>query len=433
MGKHLTLDERQEIQMGLKENKPFSLIAKTLGKSCSTISREVRNHLIVVRKGAYGRSFNECKNRFNCHQTGICEDKPDCVTKHCRNCSRCMSVCKDFKKEQCPKLLTAPYVCNGCSNRNRCTLEKHMYDANAAEKEYKEVLVESREGFNLTEAELSAIDEIASPMIKKGHSIYHLCHHFKDSITCSESTMYRLLNHGLLSSGRIDLPRAVRFKPRKGKKTGIKVDKQCRNGRTYEDFNKFVEEHPGMPIAEMDSVEGIKGGKVLLTIILTNCNFMLAFIRDRNTSQSVIDIFNKLYELLPAETYENMFGVLLGDNGSEFSNPKAIEFCSVDGNLKERSKVFYCHPSAPNEKGKVENNHEMIRRIVPKGKPFDSYTQADIDKMMSHINSYGRPQYNGVSPTELFIKLYGADVLHLLGQELISSTEIVLTPKLLKK
>jgi len=48
----------------------------------------------------------------------------------------------------------------------------------------------------------------------------------------------------------------------------------------------------------MDTVKGGVSGKVLLTMMFKSCDFMLAFLRDRNTSQTVIDRFNWLYELL---------------------------------------------------------------------------------------------------------------------------------------
>ena len=47
----------------------------------------------------------------------------------------------------------------------------------------------------------------------------------------------------------------------------------------------------------MDSFIGRKGGKVLLTIHFVNISFMLAFIREHNDSQSVIDIFNSVNKI----------------------------------------------------------------------------------------------------------------------------------------
>jgi len=183
-------------------------------------------------------------------------------------------------------------------------------------------------------------------------------------------------------------------------------------------------------LGQMDTVEGAKGGKVLLTIHFTNFQFMLAFLRDANTSQSVIDIFNGLEQMLSYEMFLTLFPVILTDNGSEFSNPLAIEFNNLG---QQRTHVFYCDPSAPYQKGAVENNHEFIRRIIPKGKSFDAYTQDDINLMLSHINSYGRKKLNNQSPTLVFSFLHKDDILKKLGIGIIQPNDIILTPQLLKK
>jgi IS30 family transposase len=157
---------------------------------------------------------------------------------------------------------------------------------------------------------------------------------------------------------------------------------------------------------------------------------MLAFIRERNTSQSVIDIFNRLYGTLGAECFRALFPVILTDNGSEFSNPKALEF---DAQGNRRTKIFYCDPYASFQKPNVELNHEFIRRVLPKGSPFDNLIQADFDLMMSHINSYSREKLNDKSPSEMFGFLYGFDVLEKLGQTVKPANDILLKPALLKK
>jgi IS30 family transposase len=180
----------------------------------------------------------------------------------------------------------------------------------------------------------------------------------------------------------------------------------------------------------MDTVEGVKSGSVLLTIHFTDSRFMLAFLRAANTAASVTEVFDSLYEVLGHELFEELFPVLLTDNGSEFSNPSAIEFNSEG---KERTRIFYCDPSCPYQKGAAENNHELIRRIFRKGLPFDSYSQEDISLMMDHINSYTRKALGRRSPYEVFQFLHGADVLKKLGAAPILPDEITLHPSLLKK
>lgn len=181
----------------------------------------------------------------------------------------------------------------------------------------------------------------------------------------------------------------------------------------------------------MDSVEGNKGGKVLLTIHFVNCSFMLAFIRNYNDAQSVIDIFNNLQKILGINKFKEMFVIILTDNGSEFSNPVEIEFDKDTG--ERRTKIFYCHPSSPYEKGSCEVNHELIRRILPKGTSFDDLTQTDINLMMSHINSYKRKKLNNVSPITMFSTIYGKETIDKLDIQEIESNEINLSTSLLKK
>ncbi|GHV38635.1 hypothetical protein FACS1894187_17670 [Synergistales bacterium] len=243
----------------------------------------------------------------------------------------------------------------------------------------------------------------------------------------SEKSLYKYVNSGIFSARNIDLPRRVRLRPRRNKREFLKIDKGCRIGRDYQDYKTFMEENPDTPVVEMDSVEG---GKVLLTIHFVSCKLMLAFLRDANTAQSVIDIFTRLCWRLGGKTFKKLFPLLLTDNGSEFTNPAAIEFDTL-GN--RRSRVFYCDPNSPYQKGAAENNHEMIRRIVPKGHSFDGFSQEDISLMMNHINSYGREGLNDRSPYDVFSYLFGEDVLKKLSVERVSPDSIVLRPSLLER
>ena len=244
----------------------------------------------------------------------------------------------------------------------------------------------------------------------------------------SESTIYKLVDMGLLSARNLDLPRKVRFALRK-KKKAFKVEKSCRIGRDYESFLSFCSRNPDLPITQMDTVEGVKGGKVILTIHFVKAECMIAFLRDRNDAKSVTDAVNSLYDKLTPDVFCSLMPVLLGDNGSEFSNPTALER-GTDG--KERTRVFYCDPSAPYQKGSAERNHEFIRYFVPKGKSFNDRTQADIDLMMNHINSYKRPGLGNKTPYEMMHFLYGEEVCKSLGLRQIPSDEVTLNDKIFK-
>lgn len=263
----------------------------------------------------------------------------------------------------------------------------------------------------------------------KGQSINHICTTNRDSITVSESTIYRLIDYNVFTAKNIDLPRKVRYAKRRVRKH-LKVDKSCRINRTYDDFNAFISSHPDLPIAEIDSVEGKKGGKVLLTIHFVKAEFMLAFLRDANDSQSVIDIFERLYWELRPDEFTRIMPVLLGDNGTEFSNPSAIEF---DREENQRTRVFYCDPSAPHQKGSAERNHEFIRMFIPKGTDMDGLTQADIQAMMDHINSVCRKSLGNKCPYDMMEFLYGESILHSLGCTKIPAQDVTLNRSVFKK
>ena len=171
--------------------------------------------------------------------------------------------------------------------------------------------------------------------------------------------------------------------------------------------------------------------KVFLPYTLWKAASCWLFLRDANTSVSVIEIINLLDEVLGAKTFNSLFPVILTDNGSEFSNPKEIEKRSTI--TCNRTKILYCDPSAPYQKGACEVNHELIRRILPKGSSFDELTQQDITLMMNHINSYKRKKLNNRSPYETFSFYYGEEVLKKLGCSPVAAGNIILKPKLLKK
>ena len=429
----MDLNDRNQIAQGIVSGKSFGEIARSIGKSSTTIAREIKSHKIVSNKRAYGRITNRCIHRGNCAVSGLCREKPDC-TRRCASCASCNNVFQSYAEEVCSRLLCPPYVCNGCGDKSKYVLRKWIYDPSYAYNEYQSVLHEARQGFNLTENELKLIDQNVSPLVKQGQSIHHICVHNRDAIYVSERTVERLVDQGAIQARNIDRPRVCKLKPRHHAKGTAKVEKDCRKGRTMDDFQSFCKSNPHLPSSQMDSVEGRIGGKVSLTQILPKAELMLAFLRDCNTSRTTIDRVNWLYDKLGHDDFSKLCPVILTDNGSEFSHPSALEF-APDG--RQRTRIFYCDPMASYQKPQVERNHEFIRTILPKGTSFDDLSQTDIDLMMSHINSYGRPALGDKSPFEMFAFLYGErlleKLLRLTCQRIIPANEIILKPGLLKR
>ena len=428
-GKHLQLDERIRIQVGLEKSNSLAAIARELGRGLTTISNEIRRWAEPRKSGALGGPYNDCLHRRECECAGLC-GKPGCRRERCRGCADCPTFCDKYEKEICALVSIPPYTCNGCKERQKCSLEKWLYNARHADEQYRLTLSQSRTGPGIEEGELLRVDAIVSPLIKKGQSINHIFSTHKTELMLSERAMYNYVEGGLLGVDNLDLPRKVRYRPRKKKPDKLKIEKACRVGRSYADYRAFVEANPDIHPIQMDTVEGRKGGKVVLTLHFPVPKMMLIFIRDANTAKSVEDVFNCLYETLGHDTFEPLFGLALTDNGSEFSNPSALELSS--GGIR-RSRIFYCDPSASFQKGAIENNHELIRKVVPKGKPFDPYTQADMNLLSSHINALRKKSLNGKSPYEAFAYLYGAETLSKLGIDKVDSDDVILNPSLLRR
>ena len=284
--KHFTYDERLLIQRALTLGQSFSRIADATGKNRTTISREIQAHT----RGEGKPARSKCKFRYECifEDTSKCP-APVCTKKVCNiACSQCAKYCDRYEPEICPKLLKPPYCCNGCADRIPCPLAKRLYDAEYAHKAYKRVLSDSRAGISLSESEMEYIATTVIPLIKNGVSLPVAYAEYADSMPVSERTLYDYIDKGAFDADNLDLHRKVRRKSTR-QKSGpeLHVDKKCHVGRTYAEFLDYLEKHPGAKVSEMDTVEGTKGGKVILTIFLRSCSVQLMFLRDTKTAAGV--------------------------------------------------------------------------------------------------------------------------------------------------
>ncbi len=429
-GKHLTWADREEIQRGLREHRTFTEIALLIGCSPDTVSKEIRNHRYHKPRDKNQRYVpNRCKYRETCRKRNICNKKPRFKCKiPCRQCTACNDRCPDFVDYPCQIEKKPPYVCNACIKSKYCQFDKYLYNAGHANRAYLEKLHASREGIDLTKEELIALDELVSPLIRKGQPVSHILREHGREIPCSERTLYSYIDKGYLSIRNIDMRRTVRYKKRR-RRQEPKVSPLRKINHHYKDFLKELEENPGIRVVEMDTVIGEKGGKILQTVFWRKEKLMLAFLLDNKEMQGTVGTFDRLEELLGLEKFRELFPVVLTDNGSEFSDPELFEY-SRDGN--RRMRLFYCDPRHSEQKGEIEKNHEYIRYVLPQGTSFDALTQEKAELLMSHINSTARPSLQDRTPIELALQHFGKDTVEKLGLQVIKADDVCLKPELLK-
>ena len=434
MGRHLTLNDRVEIQYYLKEGIPFSQIAERLGKAQSTITREIKKHRIFVDRHDVStmQTKNACVNRFVCKIKGKCR-KPSCEAihnKNCKYCGGCNDYCEEFEEEKCTDYVDR-YVCNGCPKKSRCPLSKFFYDAKKAHEAYLKMLSESRQGPSVTGDELEQLNEVFAERLRNGQSVNSVYATDGDRISVSSRTVYKYLHMDLLDVKPYHLQRMTRFRVRRKAGPPVKVDRKCCVGRTYADFLTFMTENPDLNVVEMDSICGRYNERpTVLSLLFRNCDLQLFFYRSDNTARSVTDIFNRLRKTLTEDEYEKLFPVILTDRGTEFSNPVSIETDKSSG--KRQTRIFYCDPMNSNQKAKCERNHELFRYIVPKGHSFKVLNPQTTALIMNHVNSYPRKRLGGKSPIAMFKTIYGDEITEKLGLKELSSNEVCLKPSLIQ-
>ena len=323
MSKFLTYEERIIIAQKLHDNASFGEIGKELEKDRTTIAKEVKKHSFDKQSGRPGYSYNPCKSRKTCKLKKICGGK-ECTHQSaykCSLCSECYRHCTEFQEDICTIKLKPPYVCNGCEKLQDCTLMKHIYDPTDAHIKASEVISQSRTGILTNEDDITRINKIITPLVRNGQSLHQIYIGHVDDLMCSEKTLYNYVDAQLFDIRNIDLPRKVKYRPRY-KKPEFKVDRGCRVGRNYQDFQKYVSKNPDSGVVQLDSVIGRVGGKCLLTIHFVDTSLMLAFLRNANTSTSVIQIFDALDQVLETVLFEKLFSVILTDYTEENTMPK---------------------------------------------------------------------------------------------------------------
>ena len=416
---HLTLDERRIILTGITNGSTKAAIALTLGKDKSTIGKEIKKHRVLSYKCALPM---ECSNYRKCP-----------YGRHCT------ADCPGYSKFRCTRRDRSPGACNGCSNWRSCRFDKFTYSPEKADAQYHVTLSDSREGVNLTSTEAKAMADIIAPLLKQGHSPYQIITNHPELGIC-EKTLYNYIEWDIFKEvagiTAFDLRRQLSRKKRK-KPKGLKkrIDYKFLKGRTYKDYREYIADNPELSVMQMDTVYNDESnGPFIQTFKLISTGLFLALFHDRKTAQDMLDGINLLEKILGEALFRKHACILLTDRGSEFLYADAIE-TAADG--VRRCRVFYCDPMQSGQKGSLENKHEELRYILPKGTDMRKLGLTGQDKLniaLSHINSAPLEKLGGKSSLELtefmFPDLY--EKLNQFGIQKIEKDKVILKPYLLK-
>ena len=410
---HLTAQERLIIEKGIENGSTKAAIALTIGKDKSTVGKEIKKHRELVHKSSY--KIN-CANMKNCSHNHVCDN------------------CADFKPFTCNRRDRSPGACNGCSKYTHCRYDKYRYKADFSHKKYREDLVDSRTGINMSYEECKAMADIIVPLIKAGHSPYHIVTNHPE-LNISEKTLYNYIENGIFREfGLLDIDLRIKTKRKITKKASNKYkkreDKKYLNGRTYDDFINYTAENKNLSVVEMDTVyNNGSTGPFMQTFKFLDYSFMFIVYQEEKTAKSMVEGVDLLEKILGEDLFSEEVAIIKTDRGSEF--------CEKEENESRRTRIFYCDPMASGQKGSLENNHKEIRYICPKEndlKDLGLNSQEKANLIVSHINSQSKEHLKGKSPLEVMEFMNPAlyQKFKDFGIERINKDNIVLKPYLLK-
>lgn len=415
---HLTIQERIIIEKGIENGSTKAAIALTIGKDKSTVGKEIKKHRELVHKSSY--KIN-CANMKNCSHNHVCDN------------------CADFKPFTCNRRDRSPGACNGCSKYTHCRYDKYRYKADFSHKKYREDLVDSRTGINMSYEECKTMADIIVPLIKAGHSPYHIVTNHPE-LNISEKTLYNYIENGIFREfGLLDIDLRIKTKRKITKKASNKYkkreDKKYLNGRTYDDFINYTAENKNLSVVEMDTVyNNGSTGPFMQTFKFLDYSFMFIVYQEEKTAKSMVEGVDLLEKILGKDLFSEEVTIIKTDRGSEFCDAEGFE---KEENESRRTRIFYCDPMASGQKGSLENNHKEIRYICPKEndlKDLGLNSQEKANLIVSHINSQSKEHLKGKSPLEVMEFMNPAlyQKFKDFGIERINKDNIVLKPYLLK-
>ncbi len=416
--KHLSLEDRKKIEKGLENGKRRTSIARSLGYDPSTIFKEIKNHKFINNR--YKKRAHYPLKVFDC-----------VYMTECGNKNFCDRYCGRYIPETCKRRDKIVGVCNGCEKVRTCNRQRWFYDAERAYDDYRFTLKDSREGLDITTKEAERIGNIIAPLVKNGQSLYTIVENHPEIGIC-EKTLYNYITAGVFSrNGIIDLNLRLKTSRKRPKpKISIKPreNRSYLKGRTYKDYLEFLELHPDASVVEMDTVyNDVSNGPFIQTFEFVETDIMIAVLHKEKNAAAMVDGLRFIKENLQ-EDFQTFVQIILTDRGTEFVDAKSFEKMGV--------KVFYCDPMQSSQKPNVENNHVMLRWILPNKKNLTELglrSQEDLDLIFSHINSYKRKALKGKSAIDILKFYYGSDILKKFRLEEIEADSILLRPELIKK
>ena len=432
---HFTIGERRIIEARLNAGASFTAIAAELGVSTSTVSREVkRNRSYVGPSYSVNRFKNDCVHVTNCKVRGLCGR--ECGRRSCHACGQpCHTFgCPEYEPRACAIHRKAPWVCNACKVYALCPRERVRYASESAQALAAARYSDARSGIDMEPEELERMARTVREGLALGQSIHHIF--AVNDLPASERSFYRYVERSQVPIISLELPKKVRYRKRAAKGGFGKAAHEAAfyQGRTYEDYVAYVQAHGGCARCQGDTVVGARPGRArILTIHRPDLHFQFFVKTADGTARSIVEALDWLERCCVdpktgESRFEEIFGVMLLDRGSEFDDIEGLERSALAepgaAEPAKRCHVFFTDPRRPDQKGAAEKNHVELRKILPKGTSFDHLSAADVADICSRVNSTVRRSLGNETPFARAKRMIPQFVFDNLGLKEIDAHEV---------
>jgi len=220
---------------------------------------------------------------------------------------------------------------------------------------------------------------------------------FDSAIIPCTTTLYQWIDRGIMKTTNMDLleklsrkPKTDRPKQRPNKRIlGESIDERPEEIDSRDTFGHW----------EIDTVVGnkAKSDSVLLTLAERQTRFEVIMKLSGKDAPSVDQAVHALRERA-GDQFDRLFKTVTSDNGSEFAG--------LTEALQDVADVYFSHPYASWERGTSENQHKLIRRFIPKGKPINEVSESQILRIQRWMNDYPRKVLGYRTPHESFVRAF---------------------------
>ena len=145
---------------------------------------------------------------------------------------------------------------------------------------------------------------------------------------------------------------------------------------------------------ESDSVVGAHGSGGIHTAVERTSRYYQAVKIPQIAARPTVDAQISLFAALPAHAVRSV----TVDNGSEFAlHYKLADTLAVP--------TYFADPYAAYQRGTNEHFNGRLRRYLPKGTSFEDLTQDELDEFVNEINNRPRKVLGWATPAEVFNEL----------------------------